>query len=208
MAREPLTPVKIYQKYARQLTKKLKGLSKTRQIKTLKSIAPDIAEQVLFEQYSKWRITRLTEKDLGSLSIKERNKYIKREQQMLTGYYEQKRDRIWKANMYKALTKAGVSEELKDKFLELATPSKIKELSHDLDNINAWYPLKGVESDKDSVDAKAQKIYNDIRNGRYNSVKDYDISKEQESIKRDKIEQERISEMIEEFERVLGLYDK
>lgn len=136
-----------------------KSGSKLKQYKTyrgkvnfLKRVNPEQAEKILQDQYQRWSIKRQTEEDIKELPHEYKERFYKRQYQILTGTYEVNRRNNWIRQYLKTLREVGVSthndesvKALIDRFLKVAKGKDIDKLASELDDLKLLYKVEDDE---------------------------------------------------------------
>lgn len=118
----------------------------------LKRVNPEQAERILQEQYQRWSIKRQTDEDIQGLSHEYKERFYKRQYQILTGTYEVNRRNNWIRQYLKTLREVGINthndERVKDlinRFLKVARGKDIDKLASELDDLKLLYKVEDDE---------------------------------------------------------------
>lgn len=118
----------------------------------LKRVNPEQAERLLQEQYQRWSIKRQTEEDIKGLSHAYKERFYKRQYQILTGTYEVNRRNNWVRQYLKTLREVGINDHndesvkaLINRFLKVAKGKDIDKLASELDDLKLLYKVEDDE---------------------------------------------------------------
>lgn len=125
----------------------------------LKRVNPEQAERLLQEQYQRWSIKRQNEEDIKSLSHEYKERFYKRQYQILTGTYEVNRRNNWIRNYVKTLREVGINNHndesvkaLINRFLKVAKGKDIDKLASELDDLKLLYKVEDDEYYQEKIE--------------------------------------------------------
>lgn len=125
----------------------------------LKRVNPEQAERLLQEQYQRWSIKRLTEEDIKGLSHAYKERFYKRQYQILTGTYEVNRRNNWIRQYVKTLRAVGINNHndesvkaLINRFLKVAKGKDIDKLAIELDDLKLLYKVEDDEYYQEKIE--------------------------------------------------------
>lgn len=118
----------------------------------LKRVNPEQAEMLLQEQYKRWSIKRISEEDIKGFSHEYKERFYKRQYQILTGTYEVNRRNNWIRQYVKTLREVGINNHnnesvkvLINRFLKVAKGKDIDKLASELDDLKLLYKVEDDE---------------------------------------------------------------
>lgn len=142
----------IRQVYKKSGTKLKKYKTYRGKVAFLKRVNPEQAERILQEQYQRWSIKRQTDEDIKGLSHEYKERFYKRQYQMLIGTYEINRRNNWIRQYVKILREVGINTQndeivkaLINRFLKVARGKDIDKLSIELTDLKLLYKVEDDE---------------------------------------------------------------
>lgn len=125
----------------------------------LKRVNPEQAERLLQEQYQRWSIKRMSEEDIKGLSHEYKERFYKRQYQILTGTYDVNRRNNWIRNYVKTLREVGINthndesvKALINRFLKVAKGKDIDKLASELDDLKLLYKVEDDEYYQEKIE--------------------------------------------------------